>query len=222
MRGASPFKIISVTAFISILGVIYSLLLPNIYDSKAILVPVNPPTGMSGSLGNYRNFAGFAGVNLGTADVNMNSIKAIQKISSLSFFEENILENIYLPDLMAVKSWNSSTNTLIYDKSIFDSNTNTWATDDSGQELIPSAQKSFRVFLGNHLSFSEDMKSGFSTLSIKHQSPYIAKEWAELVVNEVNSFYRQKDKTESEKAVRNLKMRISDAEFRFKREIGEL
>ena len=94
-------------------------------DSKAILVPVNPPTGMSGSLGNYRNFAGFAGVNLGTADVNMNSIKAIQKISSLSFFEENILENIYLPDLMAVKSWNSSTNTLIYDKSIFDSNTNT-------------------------------------------------------------------------------------------------
>ena len=28
--------------------------------------------------------------------------------------------------------------------------------------------------------------------------------------------------TESEKFVRNLKMRISDAEFKFKREIGEL
>lgn len=28
--------------------------------------------------------------------------------------------------------------------------------------------------------------------------------------------------TESERSVRNLKMRISDAEFKFKREIGEL
>ena len=53
------------------------------------------------------------------------------------------------------------------------------------------------------------MQSGFSTLSIKHQSPYIAKEWAELVVNEVNSFYRQKDKTESEKAVNYLNQQIS-------------
>ena len=32
--------IVSITAFISIIGVIYSLLLPNIYESKALLVMV--------------------------------------------------------------------------------------------------------------------------------------------------------------------------------------
>ena len=47
------------------------------------------------------------------------------------------------------------------------------------------------------------------TISIKHQSPYIAKQWVELVVNEVNSFYRQKDKSQSEKAVSYLNQQIS-------------
>ena len=36
--------IVSVTAFVSTIGVIYSLLLPNIYESKALLVPVNSST----------------------------------------------------------------------------------------------------------------------------------------------------------------------------------
>ena len=64
-------------------------------------------------------------------------------------------------------------------------------------------------YLNQHLSLSEDKKSGFITLSIKHQSPFIAKQWAELVINEVNAFYRQKDKSESEKAVSYLNQQIS-------------
>ena len=39
--------IVSLTAFVSIIGVIYSLLLPNIYESKAILIPVNPSSAIS-------------------------------------------------------------------------------------------------------------------------------------------------------------------------------
>ena len=45
----------------------------------------------------------------------------------------------------------------------------------------------------------KDKNSGFITISIKHQSPFVAKQWAELVISEVNDFYRQKDKEESEK-----------------------
>jgi uncharacterized protein involved in exopolysaccharide biosynthesis len=60
---------------------------------------------------------------------------------------------------------------------------------------------------------SEDKKSGFITMSIKHQSPFIAKQWAELIVNEVNNFYRQKDKKESEKASNYLNNQISLTSF---------
>ena len=33
----------------------------------------------------------------------------------------------------------------------------------------------------------QSQKTGFVTISFKHQSPYIAKEWTELVVNEINN-----------------------------------
>ena len=105
--------IVSLTAFVSIIGVIYSLFLPNIYESKALLVPVNSSSGISGALGGYSGLAGLAGISLPSGGDEGNSAKAIQKISSLSFFENNILTNIHLPDLMAVKSWNSKTNTLL-------------------------------------------------------------------------------------------------------------
>ena len=202
--------IVSLTAFVSIIGVIYSLLLPNIYESKAMLVPVNSSSGISGALGSYSGLAGLAGISLPSGGDEGNSAKAIQKISSLSFFENNILPNIHLPDLMAVKSWNSKTNIVAFDESIYDTSNNTWIRDYSyPQQQIPSAQESFAVFQTEHLSLSEDKKSGFITLSIKHQSPFIAKQWAELVVNEVNAFYRQKDKSESEKAVSYLNQQIS-------------
>ena len=202
--------IVSLTAFVSIIAVIYSLLLPNTYESKALLVPVNPSSSISGALGSYSNFAGIAGISLPSGGDEGNSAKAIQKISSLSFFENNILTNIYLPDLMAVKFWDSQTNTVSFDKNIYDTSSNTWVRNFSyPQQQIPSAQESFETFKTEHLSLSEDKKSGFITLSIKHQSPYVAKQWVELIVNEVNSFYRQKDKIESQKAISYLNQQFS-------------
>jgi hypothetical protein len=197
--------IVSLTAFVSIVGVIYSLLLPNIYESKAILVPVNSSSGISGALGGYSSLAGFAGINLPSDGNDSNSVQAIQKISSLSFFENNILKNIYLPDLMAVKTWDFESNALKYDESIFEKTSNSWVRKYSHpKKQIPSVE----VFITDHLSVSEAKDSGFITLSIKHKSPFVAKQWVELVVNEVNSFYRQKDKSTSEKAVIYLNQQI--------------
>jgi LPS O-antigen subunit length determinant protein (WzzB/FepE family) len=202
--------IISVTSFVSIIGVTFSLLLPNIYESKSLLVPVNSSSGISGSLGSYSALAGLAGISLPSDSSEGNALKAMEKVVSLSFFESSILVNISLQDLMAVKSWNSKTNTLVYDKSIYDKNSNAWVRDYSyPQQQIPSPQESFEEFKSKHFSVSQDKKSGFITLSIRHQSPFVAKQWTELVVNEINTYYRKKDKSESEKAVSYLNQQIS-------------
>lgn len=202
--------IICVTSFVSIIAVIYSFLLPNIYESKTILVPVNSSSNISGVLGGYSSLAGLAGINLPSSSEGSNSLKATEKIKSLSFFENNIFPNIYLPDLMAVSAWNSETNTMVYEKNIYDLKTNAWVRNYSyPQQQIPSAQESYNVFKEVHLNLSEDKKTGFITLSIKHQSPFVAKQWTELIVNEVNSFYRHKDKLESEKSVTYLNQQIS-------------
>ena len=193
--------IVSLTAFISVVGVIYSLSLPNIYKSKALLVPVNSSSSISAALGGYGGLAGLAGISLGPGVDDSNSLKAQEKINSLSFFKNNVLPNIFLPDLMAVNSWDPDTNTLTYDESKYKTDSNTWVE-------LPSAQQAYREF-GSKLEVSQDKISGFVTVSIKHQSPFIAKQWAELVVNEVNAYYRQKDKSESEKALSYLNQQIS-------------
>ena len=201
--------IISITAFASLIGIIYSLLLPNIYQSTALLAPVNPSTNISGALGEYSSLAGLAGISLPDSDTG-NSPKALQKIGSLSFFENNIMKNIYLPDLMAVKSWDGRKNILSYDDRIFEASSNTWVRDYKyPKKQIPSAQESFEKFISEHLTLSEEKKTGFITLSVKHQSPFIAKQWVELVIDEVNAFYRQKDKSDSEKALSYLNQQIS-------------
>lgn len=205
----NKFIIISITSFISLVGIIFSLLLPNIYESKALLVSSNPSSSISGALRSYSSFAGLAGLTMPTEGNQSNSIKAISKINSLSFFENNIYPKIFLPNLMAVESWDSQTNTLNYDENLYDAISKTWVRNSSHpRKSKPSIQESFLVFKRDHFSLNQDKKTGFITISIKHQSPYIAKELTELIVDEVNAFYRHKDKLESEKAVNYLNNKI--------------
>jgi hypothetical protein len=200
--------IFSITSCISIIGVIFSLQLPNIYESKALLVPVSPSSSISGALGSYSSLAGLAGISIPSGGAEGNSAEAKEKLSSLSFFENSVLTNIFLPDLMAVKLWDSELGVLVYDKNIYDTSSNTWVRSYP-QKKIPTPQESYDEFKTNHLRLGEDKKSGFITLSIRHQSPFVAKQWVEIVVNQINSFYRQKDKLESEAAVNYLNQQIS-------------
>ncbi|MDA9562025.1 Wzz/FepE/Etk N-terminal domain-containing protein [Gammaproteobacteria bacterium] len=202
--------IITITAMASIFGVIYSLSLPDIYQSKAIMTPSNNSnSNISRSMQNYAGLAGLAGISIPSGADNALSSQAIQKLNTLSFFENNILPNIFLPDLVALESFDLNTNTLIYDQSIYIKESNKWVRNLSypGTQA-PSAQESFENFRG-HLQISEDKKTGFITLKVKHLSPFIAKEWADLLVSEVNNFYRQKDKSESQRAISFLNKQIT-------------
>lgn len=201
--------LLSVSTSVFIIAIIYTLFLPNIFESKAILVPTDQSNDINGSLQAYRGLAGLAGINLGSQGSGSNSEKAIKKVTSLSFFEDDVMPNIFLPDLMALKYWDPKENKLIYDESIYDSQLNTWVRKYAYPKTqVPSAQESFEVFKRN-MKISEDSKTGFFTLTIKHQSPFIAKEWVDLVVRKLNSFYRQKDKEEAQKAVNYLNEQIT-------------
>ena len=193
-----------------IIGIIYSLMLPDIYKSEALLAPVDESSSlMSGALDQYRGLAGLAGLTLPSGNASSNSKKAIEVMSSLSFFENYIIPKIFLPNLMAVRSWDDKKNTIIYDESVYRINSNTWVNNSSNSEkMIPSAQQSFEVFKG-HLSIEEN-ENGYIVLTMSHQSPSIAKQWVEIFVEEINAYYRQKDKLQSEKAVIYLNKQIAN------------
>lgn len=200
--------IASITILFSVGIVFYSLSLPNIYQSKAILVPVEFSKSLSNNLNAYSGLANLAGISLSSGGGDSNSEKAVEKLNTLSFFENNIIPNIYLPELMAVESWDRANNKLLFNPNIYDEVNKKWVRKyDYPQKQKPTAQESFRRFKSN-MSIVEDSKNGFITVSIKHQSPYIAKKWTELIINQVNNFYKEKDKLEAEKALIYLNNQI--------------
>ncbi len=190
------------TVLFSITAVIFSLSLPNIYQSKALLSPVNEDSGLN--LGNNSGLASIAGINL-SSQQGGNSAKALEKIKTLSFFEQNILPNIFLPDLMAIESWNAATNIISYNEDNFNLESNSW-------DELPSPQESYKIFM-NQIEFSQNHTTGFISISVKHQSPFVAKEWTELIVNEINYFFRSMDKIEAQKAMSFLNIQIAQTSY---------
>lgn len=215
--------VIFVTTTISILAIIYSLSLPNIYHSKALLSPVSNQSGLNQALGNYSTIANIAGINL-QQNSDTNAIKSLEKLNTLSFFEENILPNIFLPDLLAVESWNQGTNKIIYNKEIYDQAEQIWVRDAKyPRTKKPSAQEAFKVFLKNNLLVSKDIETGFVSIGIKHQSPFIAKKWTEIIVDQLNDSYRKKDKAEAHAAIAFLNIQMVQTSFaEIKQVIAEL
>tara|TARA_A100001011_G_C14260813_1_gene822317 strand:+ start:262 stop:1182 length:921 start_codon:yes stop_codon:yes gene_type:complete len=200
----NKWTIVATTTFFSISAIIYSLSLPNIYESKALLSPVDEEIGSSQTAGNVAGLANLAGINISNA-TNSNSLKAIKKAQTISFFKENILPNIFLPDLMAVKSWDSKTNTISYDPDKFDSESQSFINE-------PSVQKSYKEFK-DIFELSQDYNNGFVTVSIKHQSPFISQQWTNLVVNQINEFFRINDKREAQAAMDFLNAQMVQTSF---------
>ena len=215
-------KIISsITLFFFAIGIIYSLVLPNLYKSVALLAPVdNNQSAISAAMGEYGGLAALAGITLPNSNKDSNSAKAVEMMSSLNFFDNNIMPKLFLPNLMAISSWSSETNKIFYDESIFDEKSNSWVRSFSHpKQLIPSSQESFEKFKKKHFTITEDVSTGFITLSVKHQSPYIAKKWLEIVVEEINTFYRQKDKLKSEETIVYLNEQMLKTSLREIKEI---
>jgi len=206
--------ITGVTSLFSILAVTYSLSLPNIYQSKAMLSSVNDSNNgsLNQAMQGYSGLASLAGINLSNSS-SSKSVIAIEKLKTLSFFEKNILPNIFLPDLMALESWDADTNNIIYNKEIFNNETQAWVRQAKYPlTQIPSAQESHKAFMG-HLNTFKDVDTGFFTITIKHQSPHIAKAWTELIIEQLNHFFREKDKIESQAAMNYLNFQMLETSF---------
>lgn len=202
---AGKWRIITFTFIASVIVVFYSLSLPNIYRSEALLTPVVAENGLSGSLENLGGLGALAGDVFGGESSDSNSAQAMEKVTSLSFFTNQIMPQIFLPNLVAVESWSLGTNKISYDDEVYDADSETWTREYSfPQNPEPSAQEGHRAFL-EHLTVTKDLKSGFVTLAVEHQSPVIAQKWASLVLSEINSYYRKKDKIVGEASISYLK-----------------
>ena len=199
---SKKFFIGGLTIFFAIISLLYSLSLPNMYSSSALLMTVDENDSMTSGLGAYSDIVGFAGVSI-LDDRKKKSAEAISRINSLDFFKNHFLPNIKLENLMAVESWDKKSNNIIYDSSKFDSKNSKWRSIDKDKNKRPSTQKAYRANR-QIVEINEDSKTKFVRISITHQSPEVASVWLETIIENINLSMKNEDISLAKKSIEFL------------------
>lgn len=186
--------ILLITTSAAFLSLIFSLSLPDIYSSRTILAPTNEEESLNSKLGGLSSLS-FVGVRI-PGESATKSQEAIERIKSFEFFSKHFLPNIQLENIMAVKKWKNDSNELIYKIDLFDKNNDEWV-------LKPSIQEAYEVYI-DHINIDEDQKTSFVTISISHQSPYIAQKWINIIVDQINENMRKVDAELAKKSISYL------------------
>ena len=187
--------IIIATTFVFAVGsVLYALSLPNIYKADALLAPAESSGGgglskMAGQLG---GLAALAGVNLGGGESSQTDL-AVQVMKSRQFVDAFIKKHDLLVPLMAAKDWDLANNQLVLDEEIYDQNSGEWLREPKGlRGATPTSQEAFEVFSKEILNVNQDKDSGLYTVSVKHFSPYVAQQWVNWLIEDINKVMRER------------------------------
>ena len=197
------FYIGAITSVFSLISIIYALMLPNIYQSKATLMAVEQGSGMSGMVGRMSGMASLAGISLDSKSSSKDQ-EAIARIKSFEFFSNNFLPNIKLENLMAIKKWNQASNTITYHASDFNSDSGQWLRKAKPpRSSIPTSQEAYEEFM-EIMSVNKDKKTLLVTLSVEHKSPFIAQQWVEIMINQIDQVMRDQDRQTATKSIEYL------------------
>ena len=181
----------SLTTIAIAISIIYSLSIPNIYSSSALLAPSNSDDSFSSNLSSFSSIAGLAGVSL--PNRTNTSREAIERIKSFKFFSEQFLSEINLENLIAIDEWSVDDNIITYNEDLFDAKSGKWIRKTNNRKkAMPSDQEAFKVYK-RILSISEDKQSTFVNIKIEHQSPHIAKKWTDIIILKINESMRVED-----------------------------
>ncbi len=204
--------IASISLIFAVFSIIYSLFLPNIYQSESLLAPATSNDNLSSQLSSYSSLAGLAGINIPAGEVSK-STEAIQRIRSFEFFSNFFIPNIKLENLMAVDKWIPEENIIKYDNKKFDSISNKWIRKvDYPLKTIPSNQEAFKMYR-KILQVSEDKNTSFVTISIKHESPNVAKIWVDIIIQNINESMRDEDKKIAQNSINYLNNSAKSANY---------
>jgi uncharacterized protein involved in exopolysaccharide biosynthesis len=200
--------VIAITVLFTLFGIGYSLSLPNIYQSEALLSAVSEQSGlkMPGQLG---GLAALAGINVGNGAGDKTNL-ALEVLKSRDFLGKFIEKHDLFVPLMAAKGWSRETNTLQLDPTIYDETTQSWVRNVvAPYKPKPSLIESHAAFL-KILIATNDVKTQMVKISVEHYSPFIAKEWVSLLVKDINDEMRRRDVEEAEKSIAYLNNKIKE------------
>lgn len=197
--------VIATSVVTTVVAVVGSLLLPNIYRAEALLSPnyKNSTSALGSFASQYGGLASIAGINFAGPSGDKTTL-ALETIQSRRFLGIFLEEHDQLVALMAAKGWDSERNELIIDESIYDHSAATWVRKVAApRKPKPSLQEAVEE-LRKLISVHEDSDTGFVTVTVDHFSPVVAHIWVDWLVADINEFILKRDVEEAQNAISYL------------------
>lgn len=176
----------------AVLAIAASFLISPTYRAQLTMTPINVDrTGgaFSSLAGQLGGFAALAGVNLAADDT---SVKSIATLQSRAFTERFILKHNLMPVLFA-EQW--------------DAQRGAWNV--SAPDEAPDLRDAFDRF-GSVRGVEQDAETGLVTVTVDWTDAVIARDWANLLVDDVNQELRAKALDESKRRIAYLQGRLGE------------
>lgn len=203
--------LIVVTLLFTVLGIVYAISLPNLYESEGIYAPNQKPSSSVSVPSQLGGLAAIAGVNLGGNDADDIS-QAVVLLTSWPFLETVIDKYDLKPYLLGVTSWDAGENDFDWDEEVYDSVNMDWIQLEYGQSSEPTSYQAYRA-LREMMRVEEESATSLLTISVEHYSPLVAEQWVELLLAELNSFFQNRDIADAENSIAFLEEKISETSF---------
>ncbi|MDC1414829.1 Wzz/FepE/Etk N-terminal domain-containing protein [Gammaproteobacteria bacterium] len=185
--------IVGISLFFALSSVSYSLSLPNIYLSDVVLKVAGSGGGSMSPKSQFGSIAAIAGVNLAGDALSEKANLAKQVIRSRDFAKHISSFPEVLPALMALKEYDATTQSMVFIEELYD------AADQKWLGSLPSDNEFYKKYL-SMVNVFIDIDTEFLAISIEHQSPYFAKYFLELIINELNNIERYRDIAEAKRS----------------------
>jgi LPS O-antigen subunit length determinant protein (WzzB/FepE family) len=210
---AGKITIILTTFVASVIAVAIALSMPNIYRAEALLSPVSVDGGgMNGLASKFGGLASLAGVSLGGGGFDKTTM-GIEVLKSRTFFADFAGKYPIMVDLMASNGWDSNNNEVLIDTEIYDVDSQVWIRKAKApRKSEPSVQEAHEEF-SKLLSVSQDKESSFITIAIEHYSPYVAKQWADWLVQDINNTIRNQEVQQAQRSIDYLLNQIEQTKL---------
>jgi uncharacterized protein involved in exopolysaccharide biosynthesis len=176
--------VLAVAAVVLVAAALAAFLMKPVYRASIVISPAEGAKSL-GALGALASqFGGLAGLNLGGGDKLKEEALAI--LQSRAFTEKFITEHGLLPKLFPDR---------------WDVATKKWTVSP---DAVPTPTRGYKLFDRDIRTVEEDQLTGLITVSIEHQDRAVVAEWANLLVQDLNSFIRQRATGEAERSLRYL------------------
>ena len=210
--------ILIVTFAFVLVSTFYARSIPDQYTSTAILTPASESSSssLSNLAGQFGGLASLAGVNIGGGGGGKTAI-AMHLLTSWGFLDQFVRNNDLAIEVFASRGWDKMANDLIIDSSLYDTKSKTWliknAGADSDHEVLGPSSWALYGKIKSRINISQDINSGFISLSAEHFSPYIAKKWVDLLVSSINEYIQLRERQEALDSIEYLKKQIKNTEI---------